>query len=44
MGFLLEIRVGTEDKHPDAQTFAKLQEILSEVNPAAKFERGYKAQ
>ena len=42
VGFMLDIRVGTEDKHPDAQTLAKVQEILTKVSPTAKFETRYK--
>jgi hypothetical protein len=44
VGFMLDIRVGTEDKHPDAQTLAKLQEILTKVNSTAKFETRYKVR
>jgi hypothetical protein len=38
VAFTLEVRVGTEDKHPDVETLAKLQEILTKINPSAKFE------
>ena len=37
VAFTLEVRVGTEDKHPDSETLKKLQEILSRINSSAKF-------
>jgi hypothetical protein len=41
VAFTLEVRVGTEDKHPDVETLAKLQDILSKINASAKFESRY---
>jgi hypothetical protein len=41
VAFTLEVRVGSEDKHPDVETLAKLQDILSKVNPSAQFEIEY---